>query len=466
MNSLFRSLFFILAVITGLSHPVFGQKAAYKHYYKGALCYLEGEMNPAEAHFKKAYTQVPDNFYFATAYGMTLHQTGHYAEGKALLQRARRTLRTSHPDYKSQLASWNFFTGIAHLYSGQAGFAINPIRKAIDLTSSTEKGYELSVYYNALGYAYLLNQGQGAHRKAGLAPHYHVHQRDMERSARCFEKALQFNPDNLTARNNYQILADTLGLPEAAPPTIIVERPKPATPTFSTLPEKIERAFDLSNFEEVLFLVDISGSMVMEKVLCLNQERFEVMKEMAIYIAARISDTTRLGLATIGGDCPEPPMQWLSAGALSKNELVEKLEFLYPDGTTPLLNVLVETPTLFSKSDSITKAIFLISDGENVCRIGDLDICKWAEGLARQKITVHVLTFLERGLENTGAFAEYTCLAENTGGKVAYIDNYKCSTALFDFNLLETCNLQIPKIERSDCFPPSVKAMWAIFPDF
>ncbi len=68
----------------------YGQKSAYKHYYKGALCYLEAQMESAEAHFKRAVSQVPDNFYFATAYGMTLHRTGHYAEGKAMLQRAGR----------------------------------------------------------------------------------------------------------------------------------------------------------------------------------------------------------------------------------------------------------------------------------------------------------------------------------------------------------------------------------------
>jgi Mg-chelatase subunit ChlD len=153
----------------------------------------------------------------------------------------------------------------------------------------------------------------------------------------------------------------------------------------------------------------------------------------------------------------------MPVGSLSQKEMKDELRFLFPDGTTPLLTMLVKAPELLSAQDSVSKSIFLISDGENVCKVGDLDICEWAAGLAGKNITIHVLTFLESGLHNTGAFAEYTCLAENTGGKVVYIDNYRCTTQLFDFNLLETCNLVIPPLQRSQCWGPAVKDLWAIF---
>ena len=441
------------------------QKAAYRHYYRGAMMYAEGQFRQAEDQFRQAAAIIPNNFYFATAYGLALSRSGDYESGRLMLQKAGAFIAPKDPERISKLASWHFFQGMAHLYGGRAGYATAPIRRAIELLQQKPEGRQLSICYNALGYATLLHQGQGSHVKAGIAPHFHVQRRSMERAAAYFEQALRYDATNALALQNYRTLADTLGLPPgnfAAQADSATQR-RLLDPVFSSMPANIDRTLQLGQFEEVLFLVDISGSMVMEKVICLNQDRFDVMKEMALYLADKMPDSTRLGLATIGGDCDKTPLKWMPVGSLSKKEMKEELRFLYPDGTTPLLTMMVKAPELLSAQDSVSKSIFLISDGENVCKMGDLDICEWAAGLAGKNITIHVLTFLESGLRNTGAFAEYTCLAENTGGKVVYIDNYRCTTQLFDFNLLETCNLAIPKLQRSQCWGPAVKDLWAIF---
>lgn len=445
---------------------VYAQKNAYRHYCRGATHYGEGHYKQAEAHFRQAHDAIPDNFYFAAALGLAMSRAGHHQAGRALLDAANRLVSPKDPEYAAKRAAWHFFVGMSYLYAGKASHAIAPLRRAIAAEERSGDGRKLSIFHNALGYALLLHQGQGAHVKAGLAPHYHVHRPDLERAAEQFEQALRYDPDNAVALLNYRTIADTLGLPHAqwlARADSLTQQ-RQLAPVFSAMPARIDQLLQLGRYEDVLFLVDISGSMVMEKVICLNQDRFSVMKEMALYLVGRLPARTRLGLATIGGDCDTPPLKWMPVGSLSHKDLKEEIHYLYPDGTTPLLTMLVKSPELFEVPDSVAKSIFLISDGENVCRVGNLDICAWAAGLAGRNITIHVLTFLDAGLHNTGAFAEYTCLADYTGGKVIYIDNYRCSVELFDFNLLETCQLAIPPLRRSDCYAPVVQDMWAIFP--
>jgi len=458
-------LLLTIVLLLSVASTLLAQKAAYRHYYRGAMLYAEGQFRQAEGHFRQAAEIIPDNFYFTSAYALALSRSGQYESGRLLLQKAGGFIALKDPERVSKLASWHFFQGMSHLYGGRAGYAAAPIRKAIELMQAKPDDRQLSILYNALGYATLLHQGQGSHVKAGIAPHFHVQRRSMERAAQYFEEALRHDATNAVALQNYRTLADTLGLPpgQFAAQADSLNQRRLLDPIFSSMPANIDRTLQLGQFEEVLFLVDISGSMVMEKVICLNQDRFDVMKEMALYLTDKMPETTRLGLATIGGDCAKTPLKWMPTGSLSKKEMKEELRFLYPDGTTPLLTMLVKAPELLSAQDSVSKSIFLISDGENVCKVGDLDICEWAAGLAGKNITIHVLTFLESGLHNTGAFAEYTCLAENTGGKVVYIDNYRCTTQLFDFNLLETCNLAIPPLQRSQCWGAAVKDLWAIF---
>jgi hypothetical protein len=318
--------------------------------------------------------------------------------------------------------------------------------------------------YNALGYAILLNQGKGAHERADLPPHYHVHKRDMLRAVENFENALASDASNESARYNYSILCDSLGLP-----------PKPFTQvpaglkaleegnTYRDLPVNIARAMAFQEFDEVVFLLDISGSMVQEEVACQGETRFAVMKETMQLILDEIDERTQVGIGTIGGDCGTEPRLWYRSNELTRKELDRHLGFLVPDGTTPLLDILKQSPALFTDSPNRKKAIFLVSDGANVCGDQGLDICDWAGGLPRQHITINILTFLETNFSNTNAFAEYGCLADNTNGRIVYIDNYHCRMERYEFDLVETCRFRIPEFQRVDCWGPAVKDLWAIF---
>lgn len=286
----------------------------------------------------------------------------------------------------------------------------------------------------------------------------------MLRAREEFERALACNADNEAARYNYTVLSDSLGL---APQAFSVEpagaQALKSGNTYNNLPDNINRALDFANYDEVVFLLDISGSMVQEKVICKGETRFKVMKETMQLILNQMDPDIPIGIGTIGGDCGTTPRLWFRTTELTRAQLRQRLEFLVPDGTTPLLTILKASPELFSESPTNSKALFLVSDGANICRAQGLDICEWVRDLPRQHITINILTFLETNFSNTNAFAEYTCLADQTQGRILYIDNYRCRLERYEFDLAETSNFRIPAFRRVACWGPAVKDLWAIF---
>jgi hypothetical protein len=143
--------------------------------------------------------------------------------------------------------------------------------------------------------------------------------------------------------------------------------------------------------------------------------------------------------------------------------LRSKIRFLIPDGTTPLLTMLLRCEELFSDDPKSSKNLFLVSDGANTCREGGKNMCDWAAMLAQKGIAINVLTFLSTTADNTDAFAEYLCLAENTKGAIIYLDNYRCRLEPLAFDLVKTCQRKIPPLERSFCFGPQVKNVWMVY---
>jgi hypothetical protein len=82
--------------------------------------------------------------------------------------------------------------------------------------------------------------------------------------------------------------------------------------------------------------------------------------------------------------------------------------------------------------------------------------------MAERNITINVLTFLDANRDNSNAFAEYGCLAANTGGQILYLDNYRCSYEYFGAGLAESCLPQIPNLRKVSCWGPAVKELWAV----
>lgn len=447
--------------------PVRDLEAAYRSHYRGSIQFSKGNFQKANNHFQKAYEIDPLNASFAFSLGVSLGRIGQFDRGLRILQDGKGQLKKQDPEYRQKLAQAHFFEGMVLLYSQRYGLAINAFRNSIQIQENLEDPATLSIFNNALGYAIMMDQGSGSHRRADLPSHQHVHKRDLLRAIDYFENALLLDGSNPAAQHNYHKLCDSLQiLPRISYDTLGPTRRFNA-PTSSSffLPSNVMRAIEFAQYDEVLLLLDISGSMVMEKVTCMDTTRFLVMKETAAFVLDNLSSSTQVGIATIDGDCNTVPKLWEAVGSLSIENLKMTVDFLYPHGTTPLLSRLKQSPELFSENNSTNKAIFLVSDGANVCRDAGGGICDWANGLAQRNVTINIMTFLDATLNHINAFAEYTCLADNTHGKILYMDNLHCSLEYYTPDLVKDCLLYLPEFRRVDCWGPSVKNLWAIFPE-
>jgi len=439
------------------------REQAYKAHYKGTLYFGEGDYRKAERLFQRAYSAFPDNFNFAMAYGLCIGRQGNTEKGKEVIERATKGLYGSSPLERTRRAIAFFLSGSIAAYAGQYDQAASSIGRSISLLPDSA-GIS-NVFENAMGYLQVMNQGSSAHQRQDLGRHLHVHRRDLKRAQQHFERALRIQPDYAIAWHNYKRICDTLGTSPSVPAVDTNRAAADRRNTFTKMHQRLSDNLHLTRYRELLFLVDVSGSMVQERVVCMDASRFDVMRELSGKILSTLRPEQRLGIGTIGGICGSEPDLWIPTGSIDPRELSYKFRFLIPDGTTPLLSTLQRSAELFTDSIEGPKSIFLISDGANICTIDRLDICEWAKELGKSDITINVMTFLNSTFNNTDAFAEYICLAENTGGQILYMDNYRCQLQPFRFDLVPTCQFTLPRMEKSDCWGPSVKNLWMIFSD-
>ncbi len=454
------SLALVFLLSSSMTLPGNGE-VAHKLHYQGTVHYLQGQHKQAAGLLQRAYDMEPDNFSFALSLGLCLGRLGKSKDAIQVLEKASPI--EEDPSYKQKKILQLFFEGMVYAYSGHYHQAIPNYEKSIKLQSLLNEPKILSVMHNAMGYAIMMNQGRGSHGRNNLPPHYHVHERDMKKALSHFEVALEQDADNASALDNYSRLADSLGV-EKNRYLISGEENKELRMrnTYRKMPENLAANFDFENYDEILFLLDISGSMVEEKVTCQGATRFEVMRQVVSTIVRNLSPSIDIGLGSIGADCGAEPTLWYPVGRLDKEAMGTKIRFMVPNGTTPLLSRLKRSIELFSDSVDTKKAIFLVSDGANVCNDEGLNICDWALRL-RNKITINTLTFLETNLSNTGAFAEYSCLSENTFGGVMYVDNYNCRLERYEFDLVSSCEFTVPEFRKVECWGPAVKSLWGIF---
>ncbi|MEM7572682.1 MAG: vWA domain-containing protein [Bacteroidota bacterium] len=405
------------------------------------------------------------------AYGVSLGYNGQPEEGLDLLRKAGQLLDASSAHYAEMQLLHQYASCLLQTQAGFYWKAQSSINRLITLQEDSEdyNPKRLAGMYNLAGYLHVVNQGSPTTHH-GLAAHKHVQPYDLERSLPYFRAALSIDSSRTDSKANLQLVSDSLGLP------IYPIQPDPrragsrrrlttATTAYPHLPYGAANLLDFADYDELLFLVDISGSMVMEQVSCMSADRFTVMREAAEFLLDYLPSDTQAGLATIGGDCGSEPSWWIPVDSIDRNRLRFEIQYLNPDGTTPLLTTLVEAPVLFTDRPNRRRAIFFISDGENVCSLPGVDICDWATGLQEDNIEINVLTFLDQGLQNSGAFAEYACLTDRTGGEVRYFNPDVCAIDYFRFDLLDRISFELPALEKVNCWGSAFEQMWAIYPE-
>lgn len=470
--SLWRLALFMAALscLSLSSHTGGGTKAAYRNYYLGNYYFTEGVLPKALSYFRQAHASIPNQPTFGLAYALCLGENGEANKGLLVLESVGRHINPSQKDYLQQRLLWHHVKAIVASRAQQYGQAKRLIREAIQSQKNLDSTQyiRLAGMYHLAGYLEVLTQ-EATTSHAGLKPHIHIDWQDLERAYPLLEQARSLDSSRVDSRKSLQLLSDTLGrVPVLFSPAVIdenkVDRPPLDMAAYPHLPDHAEELLAFGAYDEVIFLLDISGSMVMEKIACTATDRFTIMREVALYLLDGLPENTKAGLATIGGNCEEEPKWWVATDSLSRKQLRWEIQYINPNGTTPLLTTLVKTPTLFQDSSS-NRGIFFVSDGENVCSLNRLDICDWAASLVKQRITLNILTFLDRGISNAGAFAEYACLTEQSGGNIRYLDPISCSVNELDFDLVDRVQFNLPPLERVACRRGRRTPLWAVFSD-
>ena len=118
MKVAYRFLYLCAIVFAFTSFkPLGGNKAAYKAHFRGTILFAEGKYKNAEAHFRKAYDRIPENFNFAMALALCMGQNGQPDKGISLLQKSSRLISPLDPEYTQKLTLSYFFEGMIQTYS-------------------------------------------------------------------------------------------------------------------------------------------------------------------------------------------------------------------------------------------------------------------------------------------------------------------------------------------------------------
>ncbi len=455
-------LFLFLGWQANPVYPIKGNPTkAFQDYFSGVNHFKEGNIPLANQYFKSAYDHIPTNFTFCLSFALTQGKLYKLKEAEDLLRQSNSLVRGTEVEIQEKKALLSFFRGMIQIYNSNFDEAQISLNFAKKIFEKLEEKSIVSIIYNALGFSVFANQGMNFDKSNDKKLHGHIYPISLFRSASYFQKSLFSDPTNLFAQHNFSILNDTLCLDFSAP---IIKKPKVNLAQLSSdWQDKLLSKLQVQPEDEIVFLVDISGSMVTEKVSCTGLDRFRTTQWLTNRILDKLISDNQVGIGTIGGDCQSVPVAWKKVGNTSIKEIQAIISGILPEGSTPLARMIALSPDLFSSNLRVKKSLIVISDGANTCPHPEQPICESAKILAGKNIKVHVLSFLQNTVSHAAAFADYECLTETTSGKLLYLEDNQCQMNSISFDLVQACSLKLPPFEKSKCLGTSIPNLWMFY---
>lgn len=414
------------------THHESKDQQAYFHYYKGKCARLEGNSKTAIRQYQKAVKLDPDNKQYILALIQSLIESNAYEEVHKELNTYRQIFSTD-----DDLVLWYFIKGLNYACNGNHHQAFHTFKRAERLSikhKNTDSTF-MSHLFNNLACERLLFQPVEWTPSMEDKPHLTISDNTLPEAWSYFAKALVYDPTNKIALRNQSFIeqfcdclqAQTQNtsdftinsdqIPQSHQPNRT--KPKFRSPALGLhfLPDRLAMIVRILNdYDEVVLLLDISGSM--EEEIVINNKpgtRFKVMKDIATYLVTQLKPEMSIGAITVGSECDSPPTIHIEANTPNnRQKLLVLFRNLETDGSTPLNERLQASWELFSDSVN-AKAILLLTDGINTC--GEENTCEITENLFSQGITVFILSFLME-YDYEMEYSVYDCMANVSEGKI------------------------------------------------
>lgn len=437
----------ILILFTGISPPAIAQidstvfKSAFAKLAEAKACYNQSPQSLiCSGMLREAYTLSDYHAYFLEEILAFLLEHENYREASKYVQVKRVDTLTN-----SQKARHYHFKGLLELRSGFYQFttAYKSFRKAYycELRSSVPSFKLLSQIQNAMGYTRMIYGGPNQSNAADY-PHCNWIISDLISSLKNFEQALYFDEENENARANRDTIIAKIkqsGLwveefeeqVKAKPierirsELLIEEKSKNDTLDLldvNMLPHNKEVLLRiLEKYDELLLVVDISGSM--EDIHPMKGvSRFALMKELVLFLFHELPASTHVGIVSVGGSCRRHPQLYFPTEMDARKDIMDHMKNLAPNGNTPLIYSLTRGKELFTTQEN-QKALFLISDGMERCG-PPMDLCILAGDLYAMGVDLHIISFILAGMEDSEfAYEIYKCMTRYSNGYIFKYDD-------------------------------------------
>lgn len=286
-----------------------------------------------------------------------------------------------------------------------------------------------------------------------------------------FRDALMYNPDNELAQQNLDTLEAKLrmlGLP--LPPERYVEKKMTGMLVhwdslnidslhntselplldYNLLPNNYQLILsELSQYDEIILCLDLSGSMVDAVGWGPEISKFQVAQQLSLFITLQLQKSAFLGALSVGLKCDQDAALNYPIASASRYELMTKINAVRPYGYTPLNQRLRMTKDMFSQTQN-RKLVFLISDGMDTC--DELpELCGTAAMLAANGIDLSVFSFINETLDEEArtAYAVYNCMTTASDGKVYQVTELGGVKEDLDIELISNNILELPLLDTS-----------------